>query len=347
MRAYTAGAPLLKGELVKVRARVPRPGEGARRRAVDRRDAPRRTSISPEGLLSDFPASCATPTRTCCLLANMIEHQAIAAYLEALPKTVLAGPCARRRLRSSRTKPSTSRCSWRPRPAPGADRLRHGERVSMGTHDSNRLVIEDGDADTAAHRGLRGPPGATRSRRRPGNRRRRDRRGAGAQRCYRCARHSPPPRPTRRSWRRRSGWRTPRSRAYATACQERGGLTPAFRRTATPLRPQEAEHAAALTAALKGPSAARRPTGTDAKLARAAGACANAEAGGRVRHPAGSLMAGRGLLRTHRRCFDRRACSRRARQIMANEGTAPGGPAPGAREGNAVPNAFENGKASA
>lgn len=52
--------------------------------------------------------------------------------------------------------------------------------------------------------------------------------------------------------------------AYAAAARN-GAVTPAFRRTATLFGRQEAEHAAALTAALKTLGAAP-PTGTDAKL---------------------------------------------------------------------------------
>jgi rubrerythrin len=81
--AYTAGAPLLKGELVKVaRAFLGQEKEhaDALSTAVTHLGGhPSRPKAS-----YDFPR--VRTQRDVLLLANMIEHQAIAAYLEALPK---------------------------------------------------------------------------------------------------------------------------------------------------------------------------------------------------------------------------------------------------------------------
>jgi rubrerythrin len=60
--AYTAGAPLLKGEVLKLG----------------------REFLGQEKAAYDFPR--VRTQRDVLLLANMIEHEAIAAYLDALPK---------------------------------------------------------------------------------------------------------------------------------------------------------------------------------------------------------------------------------------------------------------------
>ncbi len=130
--------------------------------------------------------------------------------------------------------------------------------------------------------------------------------------------------------------------AYAAAAGN-GGLTPQFRRTATLFGRQEAEHAAALTAALKA-LGGTPPVGTDAKLLaplkRARSQRQVAEFAIQLEtmavaayYDAAKKLQGARLLQT-------------SAQIMANEGQhlvvlrqALGK--------NPVPNAFENGKASA
>jgi len=178
-RPTTAGAPLLKGELVKVAA----PRSSARRRSTPTRLStavthPRRTIQSRPKASYDFPR---VRTQRDVLLLRQHDRapRPSRPTAEALPK--LSSPDLRATAAAIVTNEAEHvsvllGALGRP---PGADCLRHGERVSMGTHNPDRLIIEDGDADTAAIAAFettparRGPP-------RPGHRRRRDRRGAGA-----------------------------------------------------------------------------------------------------------------------------------------------------------------------
>jgi rubrerythrin len=81
--AYTAGAPLLKGELLKL-------GREFLRQEKEHADALSSAVTQLGGHPSrpksayDFPR--VRTQRDVLLLANMIEHEAIAAYLDALPK---------------------------------------------------------------------------------------------------------------------------------------------------------------------------------------------------------------------------------------------------------------------
>ena len=130
--------------------------------------------------------------------------------------------------------------------------------------------------------------------------------------------------------------------AYATAVRS-GVLTPQFRRTATLFGRQEAEHAAALTAALKG-LGGTPPAGSDAKLLAP---LQRARTQKQVVEFAIQLE-----LMAVAAYYDASKILRQARllqtsaQIMANEGQhlAVLRQALGK---DAVPNAFENGKASA
>ena len=210
----------------------------------------------------------------------------------------------------------------------------------MGTHDSDRLIIEDGDADTAAIAAFE----ATR----------RDavRRGLVTGGAVIGAALVPALLSVREAF---AAAQTDASiltsairlentavAAYATAVKT-GVLTPQFRRTATLFGRQEAEHAAALTAALKG-LGGTPPTGTDPKLLAP---LARARTQKQVAEFAIHLE-----LMAVAAYYDASKMLRQARllqtsaQIMANEGQhlvvlrqALGK--------DAVPNAFENGKASA
>jgi rubrerythrin len=130
--------------------------------------------------------------------------------------------------------------------------------------------------------------------------------------------------------------------AYAAAVQN-GGLTPQFRRTATLFGRQEAEHAAALTAALKS-LGGTPPSGTDAKLLAP---LKSARTQNQVAQFAIELetMAVAAYYDASRRLQQARLLQTSA-QIMSNEGQhlvvlrqALGK--------DPVPNAYENGKAKA
>jgi rubrerythrin len=210
----------------------------------------------------------------------------------------------------------------------------------MGRHDSDRLIVEDGEADTAAIAAYE----ATR----------RDavRRGLVAGGAVIGAALVPALLSVREAF---AAARTDAAilasairlentavAAYAAAVKT-GVLTPQFRRTAALFGRQEAEHAAALTAALKG-LGGTPPTGTDAKLlAPLQGARSQKQVAEFAVQLETMAVAA---------YYDASKMLRQARllqtsaQIMANEGQhlvvlrqALGK--------DPVPNAFENGKASA
>jgi rubrerythrin len=210
----------------------------------------------------------------------------------------------------------------------------------MGRHDSDRLIVEDGETDTAAIAAYE----ATR----------RDavRRGLVAGGAVIGAALVPALLSVREAF---AAARTDAAilasairlentavAAYAAAVKT-GVLTPQFRRTAALFGRQEAEHAAALTAALKG-LGGTPPTGTDAKLlaplqgARSQKQVAEFAVQLETMAVAAYYDASKMLRQAH--------LLQTSAQIMANEGQhlvvlrqALGK--------DPVPNAFENGKASA